>query len=230
VVVLDLDGADAAPVPVFLSPEGNHLRYVEVALHRPGLPLVVLVHGYVGVALRVATSPNTELVAVHLQTYYPNVVLGVPASQVSQTYMPAGNRESVVTTGCAYRAINIDDLVTSLGMRPVETEVLRIPRNETRLIEAPFSITRREPLLGAFLDMDMPVPSEYGLAVLSDKQYLQPHSRNRKVKSAGQTLEVLKRFRLPGGLYGSHARTFLLPKGMPPPIGDLGHSTLIREP
>ena len=37
---------------------------------------------------------------------------------------------------------------------------------------------------------------------------------------------VLKPFRLPAGLYGAHAATFLVPKGVPIPEGDLGHSAL----
>jgi len=230
VVVLDLDGADVMPVPVFLSPESNHLRYVEVALFRPRLPLVLLVHGYVGVALRVATSPGTELVAVHLQTYHPSVVLGVPPVKVSQTYRPPGDVEGAASTGCAYRATKVDDLVESLGLHPIETEFLRLPRNEYRLFEAPFPITRGEPRLGAFLDMDMPAPSEYGLAVLSDKRYLRQVSLVQKVDNVVDVLEILKPFRLPGGMYGSHARTFYLPRGKRSPDGNAGHSSLIREP
>lgn len=35
---------------------------------------------------------------------------------------------------------------------------------------------------------------------------------------------VLKKFTYPGGLYGGHSATFYIPKGMPLPTGDYGHS------
>jgi hypothetical protein len=37
---------------------------------------------------------------------------------------------------------------------------------------------------------------------------------------------LLKAQRLPAGLYGAHLATFFLPKGVPYPEGELGHSTL----
>jgi hypothetical protein len=37
---------------------------------------------------------------------------------------------------------------------------------------------------------------------------------------------VLKPFRLPPGLYGAHSATFFVPKGVPRPTGELGHSVL----
>jgi hypothetical protein len=37
---------------------------------------------------------------------------------------------------------------------------------------------------------------------------------------------VLKPFRLPEGLYGAHSATFFVPKGVPRPTGELGHSVL----
>lgn len=37
---------------------------------------------------------------------------------------------------------------------------------------------------------------------------------------------VLKPFKIPSGLYGAHAATFLVPKGVPTPEGNLGHSAL----
>jgi hypothetical protein len=37
---------------------------------------------------------------------------------------------------------------------------------------------------------------------------------------------ILKKIKIPAGLYGAHAATFFLQKGVPFPDGDLGHSTL----
>jgi hypothetical protein len=37
---------------------------------------------------------------------------------------------------------------------------------------------------------------------------------------------VLKEFALPAGLYGAHSATFFVPKGVPPPVGNPGHSAI----
>ncbi|OYU32319.1 MAG: hypothetical protein CFE39_03560 [Comamonadaceae bacterium PBBC2] len=230
VLVLDLNVAAFVPVPVFLGPKAKELRYVEVALHRPELPLVVLVTGYDGFALRLSTSPETDLVAVHMQTYYPGIVLGVPAAKVTQTYLPRNARNGAANSSCAYSDTKAQDIAAGLGLRPTETEVLRAEGNDNRLVYPKVAIAKRQPLLGAFLDLEMPVPSQYGLAVLADKGYLRPALSAQQHGGGNQVLEVLKPFRLPEGLHGSHLRTFLLPKGVRQPSGDLGHSTLIREP
>lgn len=37
---------------------------------------------------------------------------------------------------------------------------------------------------------------------------------------------VLKPYRLPGGLYGAHSARFYVPRGVPRPTGELGHSSI----
>lgn len=228
VLVLDLHGAASVPVPVFISPQASELRYVEVGLHRPELPLVVLVTGYNGLALRLATSPETDLVAVHVQTYYPSVVLGVPEAKVTRTYMRQYVGNDAVTPSCVYRNIKAQEMAEGFGLKPTETEVLSAEGHDTRFVNPQVAILKLQPLLGTFLDLEMPVPSQYGLAVLADKGYLRPAQSKRQHGGYGQVLEVLKPLRLPEGLYGGHSRTFLLPHGVREPSGDLGHSTLIR--
>jgi hypothetical protein len=38
---------------------------------------------------------------------------------------------------------------------------------------------------------------------------------------------VLKSFVLPSGLYGAHSAQFYVPKGVPGPTGNPGHSTVL---
>lgn len=42
----------------------------------------------------------------------------------------------------------------------------------------------------------------------------------------GDAYVVLKRFRFPAGLYGAHSATFFIPRGVPKPEGEPGHSTV----
>lgn len=43
----------------------------------------------------------------------------------------------------------------------------------------------------------------------------------------GNTFVVLKPFTFPAGLYGGHSASFIVPRGVPAPTGDLGHSMAI---
>ncbi len=38
---------------------------------------------------------------------------------------------------------------------------------------------------------------------------------------------VLKAMRIPAGLYGAHSATFIVPRGVPRPTGNLGHSQIL---
>lgn len=226
-VILDVSRIGRAiMVPVFLTPEANELVYLEVALHRPGLPVMLLVTGYTGVALRLAVSHQTQLAAVHLQTYYPNAVLGVDPAKVSQTYHGQGNQH-----GCRY-AEKADATVAGLHARPASVETYRPDRGPQLAIGGVVRIERQAPRLGAFLDPEMPAPHQFGLAVLAHKKYLRPV----RLKAEGTRspvhggLMVLKPFRIPEGLYGGHSTTFLVPAGTRPPSGALGHSDMYLMP
>jgi hypothetical protein len=65
------------------------------------------------------------------------------------------------------------------------------------------------------------IPGQYGLRLLVDNGTL------ARTDPGYRLLKPLPRW--PAGLGGSHAVTFILPKGFPLPAGSLGHSRLIRE-
>jgi hypothetical protein len=232
VVVLDLSqGHEPVHVPVFLTPHGGELGYVELGLHRPGPPVMLLVAGYNGVALRVSTSPETRLAAVHLATYYPNAVLGVDPEKVTQSYHPQRDARDPVFP-CRYLDAKPAEIVHRLGLQPVASETFRPGRGHQFAIGALVNVQRKPPLLGNWLDLDMPVPHQYGLAVLAHQGYVRPV----KVKGQGQHgpvwggLEVLKPFRLPEGLHGGYSVQFFVREGGAMPAGPLGHSSVYRMP
>jgi hypothetical protein len=46
--------------------------------------------------------------------------------------------------------------------------------------------------------------------------------------TSGETYVILRQFAIPAGLHGGHSVCFILPKGVPAPTGDLGHSALFN--
>ena len=222
VLVLDLDAVETMPIPLFLTTEATELGYVEVSLHRPGLPVVLIVATHNARAVRLAVSKSTELAAVHLLSYYPGVVLGIPPQKVTRNYLP---QTKSARENCQYLDTQSSKAMQQLGLKPAASEVIRLKGKSPFIVGEDVAMTLQPPLLGSFLDLNMPVPSQYGLAVLASRGYL----RVRAVpNSSEEELEVRRTFRIPAGLNGSHSRTFVLPKGVRAPSGDLGHSTLKR--
>lgn len=232
VQVIALEAASDFSVPVFLTPHGE-LHYLELSLDQPGPPVLLIIDGYVGLALRVNVSPSTTVAAIHLMTYDPNVVLGVEPSRVTQQYFSRSNDKK-----CAYSGRigqRSDSLVKSLGLSPGEIRRYKTVSTSIVAIGSIQPNRRDRPTLGEFLDLEMPLPDQYGLIVLAHLGYVrampllpqgdEAHLHMRR----DNALEVLKPFRIPGGLSGGHSVTLFLNAESPVPSGELGHSTLVRR-
>jgi hypothetical protein len=235
VVLLETRGSRLS-VPVFLTPEGKELQYIELSLDRPGPPVLLVVTGYNALAIRITTSPATRLAAVHLHTYYPNVVLGVEPAKVTQQYNGPGD--------CRYGfsdSVQSNVVLQQLGRDPDAAVRYKTDGQHQVAIGVPQAVKRAPPVLGNFLDPEMPVPNNYGIVVLASLGYIRPVSlgagsepgvvqdgRARRIIH-NEALEVLKPFRIPAGLAGGHSVTFLLHLGSPIPSGELAHSSLIRR-
>jgi hypothetical protein len=228
IVLIDIKSTGVA-VPIFLTPDADELGYVELSLDRPGKPVALIVRTYKGIALRVTTSPGTTLTTVHLQTYYPSVVLGVNPNIVTQQFNPGSSAEN-----CNYRFGNESDtvpLLQYLGFDAAKAVMFKHEQPTSKIaIGSPQKTKFDLPLLGSFLDPDMPVPHNYGIAVLANLGYVRPvRIKIGEEKTPTELLEVLKPFQIPANLFGSHSVKFLLPRGTTAPSGGLSHSTLFQE-
>lgn len=224
VVELQVEGSDVT-LPLFQRPEAGELHYIELSLDKPGAPVVLHVTTYNGVALRVTPSPATKIVAVHVAGYYPSVVAGIAPERVSQSYLG-----DVAGRQCRYG----EGLPS--GFLPAGTEPAELYKASSRhqvAIGAAVPARREPPMLGNFLDLDLPVPHNYGIVTLVSLGYLKQVKLNGEPGGRGPVysgLQVLKPFRLPRGLYGSHSVTLLVSPDGPVPSGDLGHSEMYRIP
>jgi hypothetical protein len=232
VQVIALEAASDFSVPVFLTEHGE-LHYLELSLDQPGPPVLLIVDGYMGLALRVNASPSTKVAAIHLMTYDPNVVLGVEPRRVTQQYFSRS-----ADAKCAYSGrigSRADSLVKSLGLSSKEIRRYKTVKNSEAAIGSIQPNSRNRPTLGEFLDPEVPLPDQYGLVVLAHLGYVrampllpqggEAHSYMRR----DNALEVLRPFRIPRGLSGAHSVTFFLNPTSPVPSGELGHSIIVRR-
>jgi hypothetical protein len=229
VVLLEARGGRLA-VPVFLQPDGGELHYLELSLDAPGAPVLLVITGYDGLAVRITKSAATRIAAVHLNTYYPNAVLGIEPALVTQQYL---GRERA--SSCKYGfsdAVQGPAVIRQLGFDPAKAVRYRAGDGSLVAIGTPQSVQRQSPKLGAFLDPMMPLPHNYGVVVLASLGYIRPvavkPAESERLLS-GNAFEVLKPFRIPEGLAGSHSVTFVLTNDSPVPAGNLGHSSLLRR-
>jgi hypothetical protein len=238
VQVVHLQIRSGTHVPVVLTPRAKGLFYRTVSLDVPGAPVALVVTGYDGIALRVQASPRTLLAGVHFHTYYPSVALGLPESKVSRQY--SGDRD----LGCDYRfpdEARIEGVLAYLGLAPGS---LASPGADgVHLVAGAPPGTRVDGgRLGALFDPDMPAPSQYGLHVLQEKGYISRAGRSSDavapsasdpaffaIRTRNEPWEVKRPFRLPEGLNGAHAATFVVAEGGPVPSGDPGHSGIVRR-
>jgi hypothetical protein len=65
------------------------------------------------------------------------------------------------------------------------------------------------------------LPREAGLA------QLQVEGKIERIEH--KTYKIKQKIHIPAGLTGGHRVKFLLPKGVPEPVGDLGHSCMFSE-
>lgn len=227
-VLIDIKSAGIA-VPVFLTPDADELGYLELSIDRPGKPVALVVRAGKGVALRVTTSSGTTLAAVHLQTYHPSVVLGVNSNIVTQQFNKGSSGGN-----CNYRFGNESDtnpLLQYLGFDASKAVVFKHELPTSKIaIGAPQKTKFDQPLLGNFLNPEMPVPHNYGVAVLASLGYVRPvRIKIGEEKTPTELLEVLKPFQIPPNLFGSHSVKFFLPRGTATPSGGLSHSTMLQE-
>jgi hypothetical protein len=227
VVLLEARGSRVS-VPVFLTPEGGALEYIELSLDQPGAPVALVVTGYNGLAIRITTSAATKLAAVHLNTYYPNVILGVDPKLVTQQYYgrQGGNCNYGFSDG-----VHAPTVIQRLGRDPARVQRYQTGNNWQVAIGQPQAVRRTAPVLGNFLDLEMPVPSQYGIIVLTSLGYLRPMqvSGGGRDNLRGPAFEVMRAFRLPEGMGGSHSVSFILTPGSPIPSGNLVHSQLMYQ-
>ena len=226
VVLLEARGSRMA-VPVFLTPEGRSLEYIELSLDQPGAPVALVVTGYNALAIRITSSAQTRLAAVHLNTYYPNVILGFDSKRVTQQYH--GRRGGNCNYGFS-DGVHAPTVLQRLGRDPQKVTRYQTGDNWQVAIGQPQPVRRTAPVLGNFLDLEMPVPSNYGIVVLSELGYIRPMQvKGGRENLRGDAFEVLKPFRLPEGMGGAHSVAFILNPDSPVPSGNLLHSQMVRE-
>jgi hypothetical protein len=255
-VVLAAGGYRGHQLNFHIDNSGNLATHMEVTVHHPDKPVVLMLGAYDPTVWSVRHSAPTRIAAVFVSGYHRQVLNGVDG-------IPALNSSQDNQGPCGY-------------FYPVSDGIQALNPIARRLVGKPAEIVYREddgriavgePLpagvelvsLGlkpvrSFRDDDTPLSGVSGLfegvrngqlrdatvedakawatvaAAVTSPQDVPPVAGQAAAKPRMPRLVnayvVLQPFRLPAALYGRDAATFLIPKGVPRPTGNLGQSTM----
>lgn len=239
-----------------IDQSGHQATRMDVAVHQPSAPVVLMLGSYEPTVWNVGWSPGTRILAVLVSGYHRQVINGLPSSvpRIVSSHDSHGACPSFSLSGDRLNSLNavarqvfgrnVDMVFPARGGKALVSE---------SGAEAGSWVTdRAAQSTESFRLADTPLAGEAGLDDAVRKGYLReatpadardwqraaaaargpgdvpPVYGGTKPRPIGMyhAYVVLKPFTLPAGLYGAHSATFFVPKGVPRPKGTLGHSTL----
>jgi len=234
---------------------GHPATQIDVSVSNDDTPVVLMLGAYEPTVWNIGWSPRTRIVAVLVSGYHRQAIAGLPASvpRINSSYDNKGPcgyfyvaekeltklnplarqlfgrpvtrayiaKDGVVAVGNGGRS----GLVTDAAQPPSPFRDPDAPlAGEAGLREAVAKGLMREAY-----ESDMRAwQSAYDAARLRDTPPVSGASPSRASGgSPYNTYVVVRPMRVPAGLHGAHSATFIVPRGVQRPTGDLGHSRIL---
>jgi hypothetical protein len=235
-----------------IDQSGNEAGRIDVGVNRPGEAVALMLGSYDPTVWHIGWSRGTRIVAVLVGGYHRQVVTGLPngVPVIVSTYDNKGPCGYFYVT--ADKAPTLNLIARRAFGRGID---MLYPAAQGSVLvgaQAGGMITdasARED--SAFRIGEDMAAGEAGLAYAVSRGWLREAMQSDAdawlaARASGPQADVppmaggappgrmtvhngyvvLKPFRLPAGLYGAHSATFFVPKGVPRPSGELGHSVL----
>ncbi|MCF8174217.1 MAG: hypothetical protein K9K30_03165 [Burkholderiaceae bacterium] len=240
------------PISFQIDQSGSASTQIDVTVNAPGKPVVLILGAYSPAIWSINWTERTKIIAVLVGGYHRQLVAGLESGvpTLISTYdnkgpcggfyvEPHTTREDV--SQLSSRAFNrpVDNLFHAENGRvvvgdPVPTDI--------KLISSPDTTPE------SYYDKNAPLAGLAGIEDAISKGFLRnatladldawyaaidkafPPTVNQgppkpRMSSTFRKYVVLKPFTYPAGLYGGNSGDFLIPKGVPKPDGNPGHST-----
>ena len=232
---------------------GSSTRHViEVRVHQPGAPIVLMLGAYESSYWQVKWSEETKIVGVYLSGHDKQFLQGlradVPRVEHSLAegtlcptfYLHAGQLPIGLNAAAravfgrpVERAFIAEDGVVIIGKAPAATQFLT---DESTVVPDPVraelsgtAALNRAVQLGLIRPATWHDLAAWNTAVATLGGGGRIGAASDPIPRSGapvRTYVILKPFTFPPGLYGSHSANFYVPKDVPTPLGDRGHSTV----
>lgn len=239
-----------------IDQSGHSATQIDVEVNQPGKPIVLMLGAYEPTIWNIRLSAETKVLAALIGGYHKQVITGLSQSIPSliSTYDNRGpcgyfyvSTDSLAGLNPLARRVfgrSVDVVYPATDGRVVIGAAM--PVNATASLSGPS--------LESFRDKSAPLAGEAGLeeavlkgllrkATAADAEawvdaVIQNNPQRDIPYVAGQGIPrpskppmynayvVLAAFIYPAGLFGAHSATFLIPKGVPRPQGNPGHSAI----
>jgi hypothetical protein len=234
---------------------GNQATRIDVAVNQPDAPVVLMLGAYDPTVWNVGWSPGTRIVAVLVGGYHRQAITGLPANvpTLVSTYDNKGPCGFFYVT--AERAGQLNPIARRAFGQAVHmvwpARDGKVVIGASLRPGVALVTDRAAADVASFRVADAQQGGPAGLAYAVRQGWLREATRaDADAWLAAQAARpqadeppiaggrppglidlfnayvVLRPFTLPAGLYGAHSATFFVPKGVPRPEGELGHSVL----
>jgi len=231
-----------------IDQSGHTATQFDITVNRPYKPVALMLSSYEPSIWNIKWTAETNIVAIWASGNHKQVISGVPS------HVPTFTRYSGKTPcikGSTYpKEYQLQMLSQQLFNKPIDQFVQGNNTGNVLLGSRTSPSTRLLTNMNkppkSFRDKTAPLAGKAGLKEAKSKgliRYATAHDKqlwdqavslknNRKSPSGLHTIGrnygyvVLKEFTYPAGLYGAHMSLFYIPKGVPTPSGNPGHSVV----
>ncbi len=238
-----------------IDQSGHQATQIDVAVDEPSAPVVLMLGAYEPTVWNIGWSTRSRIVAVLVSGYHRQVIAGLPPTvpRLISTYENEGPCGYFHVGEDNLGALN--PIARRVFGRPVARAF--IARDGSVAVgtgESVGLVTDANQSPDQFRDVNAPLAGEAGLreavakgllrearpgdleawaAAYDDVQGRDVPQVSGASAGSGRTLwrhnayVVLGEMQVPAGLFGAHAATFIVPRGVPRPTGALGHSKVL---
>lgn len=236
-----------------IDESGHQATRIDVAVNQAKTPVVLMLGAYEPTVWNIGWTQGTRIAAVLVSGYHRQAVAGLPADvpmlisshdnkgpcayfYVAQQQLPRLNPIAKQVFGRAvdmvYPATDgkvltgnppVGELITSARVGPDSFADPQAPLAGAAGLQAAVSEGRLREARSEDMQAWVAARAAIEPALPPVAGQLAP---NRSQGTVHNGYVVLKPMRIPAGLYGAHSATFFVPKGVPRPTGNPGHSAI----
>ncbi len=251
--VLAAGGYSGRDLPFQIDQSGNQAGQIDVTVTEPG-PVALVLGAYDPTVWNLRWAPRTSIVAVIATGYHRQALAGLPATtaRLISYYddghdgdnAPCGHEYDVIEDALSFAAVARAAFASPVAgaFRVSKDGTVTVgPASAETMTSSPVTTVE------SFRDASAPRAGKDGIAdalasgvlrraTKAEVEELRARIRATRGKERrermrqfhGAPLVITRAFRFPAGLYGAHSETFLVPKGVPRPTGEPGHSTVFN--
>jgi uncharacterized protein YecT (DUF1311 family) len=234
-------------------PGGHETRETAVIVNKPGVPVVLVLMAYDPVVWKVSRTPETQIAAVIVGSYHRQAVLGIDKATplLFRSHEERADCGAFHAYRAGRELEQAAQRVKAITGRDIDSFVNN-PVDGGFIVGAEAGIDINKLIFSPDLELEDYAGAKFapagqqGLDLLVEQGKIRPATQadidawvakasepykrlNPDLKvpvrmRVGRTYVVLQPIELPNGLHGGHARSFIIPAGVPQPSGSAGHS------